>query len=148
MIASHPSEATTTPAPESAEVPVNFPEGLPGFDQYRDFRLSSGPGAGLYWLSGVGPNAPRFLLSDPFMFFDNFEFELPESSRTVLDARDSSDVVALTITTPSPEGDWTVNLCGPLVLNLSQGLGTQTLISSRPASDLRHPLMSRRTHAA
>ena len=148
MIATSPPQTEQESAANSTDVLVNFPNGIPGFDQQRDFRLAKGPGAGLYWLRGIGTNAPSFLLSDPFVFFDNFEVELSESSRSVLAASDSSEVIALTITTPSPEGEWTVNLCGPLLLNLARGLGTQTVVANRPPSDLRHPLMSSRTHAA
>ena len=135
-------------AAKSTDLLVTFPNGIPGFDQHQDFKLANGPGAGLYWLYGVGTNAPNFLLSDPFIFFDDFEVDLSESARSVLDTSDSSDVIALTITTPSPEGAWTVNLCGPLLLNLARGLGTQTVVANRPPSDLRHPLMARRTPAA
>jgi len=148
MIVNPPTETEHESVAKRAHVLVNFPNGIPGFDQQRDFRLTEGPGAGLYWLRGVGTYAPSFLLSDPFVFFDDFELELPEWSRSVLDASDSSDVIALTITTPSPEGAWTVNLCGPLVLNLARGLGTQTVVANRPPADLRHPFMSGRTQAA
>lgn len=108
---------------------IHFPKGLLGFPHVSQYRLAEGPGAGLYWLSGTDPGAPSFLLSDPFVYFQDLSLELTSTHVDQIEAGDSSDVAVLAVTVPNRDtGTWTANLQGPVVVNVAKGLGAQVIL--------------------
>ena len=126
--------AVASSDPSSAAVPrleglIRFPTGLLGFPDVSQYRLLQGPGAGLYWLSGTEPGDPSFLLSDPFVYFGGLSLDLPPASVDQLEANEASDVAVLAVTVPDTDtGTWTANLQGPVVVNVSKGLGAQIVL--------------------
>lgn len=138
-------DATNTAAGLGA-VTIHFPDGLLGFPEVHDYLLLDGPSDGLLWLVGDGDRAPRFLLSDPFEFFDGYSLDLtPEQTRRI-EAEESSTVAVLAITIPSTDEPWTANLQGPLVINADKGLGAQIVLpGSQPG--VRQPFQPKLTAA-
>ncbi len=111
---------------------VRFPHGLLGFPDVCEYRLSEGPGTGLFWLSGLKPGAPSFLLSDPVLYFGDLSLELSNSHVDEIEAAAPSEVAVLAVTTPNREtGTWTANLQGPVVINVAKGLGTQVVLADQ-----------------
>ena len=120
-------DATTSAATLPA-VTIRFPDGLLGFPDIHDYVLLDGPSDGLLWLVGDGEHAPRFLLSDPFAFFEGYSLDLSPEQAGRVDAEESSTVAVLAITTPSSDAPWTANLQGPVVINVDKGLGAQIVL--------------------
>ncbi len=120
----HPDVRAETGRPGT----IRFPQGLLGFPDILEYELGPGPGEGLYWLVGSGEETPRFLVSDPFAFFEGYELDLtPEQARSI-EADDASQVGVLAITVPSREGAWTANLQGPIVINAAKGIAAQLVL--------------------
>lgn len=120
------------PAPPAARAPgtLSFPTGLLGFPEVNEYRLSAGPGEGLFWLSGARPDTPCFLLSDPFVYFDGLSLDLSIPQTELIEAEQASQVAVLAITVPNAETEaWTANLQGPILINLERGLGAQVVLS-------------------
>jgi flagellar assembly factor FliW len=118
---------------------IEFPEGLLGFPETTRYQLAVGPGAGLFWLLGLGPGDPSFLMSDPFTFFDGYSVELTPQHTALIEATDETDVAVLAIAVPGQGGSsWTANTQGPVVINVAKGLGAQLVLTDR-ADALRRP---------
>ncbi|MEQ1856602.1 MAG: flagellar assembly protein FliW [Longimicrobiales bacterium] len=115
--------------PDAPDGVVRFPHGLLGFPDVNEYRLTEGPGAGLFWLSGLTPGAPSFLLTDPFVYFDDLSLDLTASHVDEIEADAPTDVAVLAVTVPDRvTGTWTANLQGPVVINVAKGLGAQVVL--------------------
>ena len=140
---------TASCAPDALHLPIQFPKGLLGFERDTEWVLGNGPGEGLYWLEGAREGGPRFLVSDPFVFFEDYVLELSLSQASSVQAQTSASVVAIAVTTPNSNGAWTANLRGPVVLNLSEGVGAQIVLPRESkGAGLREPLEPSQSHAA
>lgn len=120
---------------------IRFPNGLLGFPDAVAFRLVEGPAEGLFWLVAADGNGLRFLLSDPFLFFDGYSLVLNDSQTEKIGAERASDVAVLAITVPGSDGKpWTANLRGPVVINIAESLGAQLILTDETA-ELRRPFV-------
>jgi flagellar assembly factor FliW len=132
------SDRPTQPPPPTDAI-VRFPHGLLGFPGFNLYRLSTGPRAGLFWLSGLGAGAPSFLLTDPFRYFDGLCLDLSVAHVEEVEAGAPSDVAVLAVTVPNREpGSWTANLQGPVVINVAKGLGAQVVLPD-PSLGVKRP---------
>jgi len=111
---------------------IRFPYGLLGFPDVKEYRLSPGPGRGLFWLSGEEPGSPSFLLSDPFVYFEGLSLDLSSTQTREIGADDSAQVAVLAVTVPNAEtGPWTANLQGPVVINVEKAVGAQLVLADQ-----------------
>ena len=116
----------TKPEDSGAEgLRIRFQDGLLGFPETTEYSLSPGPADGLFWLDGSVESGPRFLLADPFVFFEGFELDLSSDQAARIGADDATQVGVLAIAVPSRGGEWTANLQGPLVINVEKAIGAQ-----------------------
>lgn len=113
-----------------AQETFTFSEGLLGFPDARSFVLVPAERDGFFWLQSVEFSALTFLLADPFPLVEGFYVELTDAEVGVLEPEDGSEIAVLAILTlPRSDDDApTVNLQGPLVLNMRRGLGRQLVV--------------------
>ena len=127
----------TTPVLEGAA--IAFPDGLPGFEQVRQFVLIASPALDPFTcLSGIGPGAPSFLAIDPRLVVGDYRRELSTADRVRLDARPDQSLLWLAIISPNDEGA-KVNLRAPLVINPDTMRGLQ-LLDMDETFAVDHPL--------
>jgi len=120
---------------------LRLPKGLLGFPHATAFSLMGSVLPGVFLLNGVDPGSPRFVLADPFMYFDRYEVDLPEADLGAIHANASSDICILTVAVPDfRSGRWTANLQGPLAINVQEGLGIQIVLPSG-SWGVRHPFL-------
>lgn len=125
------------PARDSGVV-VHFARGILGFSTVRDYRLTTGPSDDLFWLTSCS-SGPRFLLVNPFRYFDDFSVELSLDQVRSIGASEPQDVAVLAITVPAPVPcDWTANLSGPLIINIRNLEGAQVILTDTSLG-LRRP---------
>src|SRR4051812_40115837 len=93
-----------------------FPQGILGFPECRQFALLRGNHEGLFWLQSMEYSALAFLLVDPFSVVTNYVVDVPASHLAELGAAEPSDIALLSmVTLPTTRGELpTVNLQGPL----------------------------------
>ena len=117
-----------------------FPGALYGFPSASIFALLPAERAGFYWLQSTELSALTFLLVDPFLFVEEYAVDMTERDLDMLQASDVSDVLVLSILTlPRNETDRpTLNLQGPIALDVRSGVGMQLAIES--PFGLRHPV--------
>ena len=121
-----------TPADQPAQGLIKFPAGLLGFPSITEYRLSEGPGKGLFWLSGDEPDSPCFLLTDPFRYFEGLSLDLSPAQTKQIGADESDQVAVLAVTVPSANtAPWTANLQGPVVINVERCVGAQVILADR-----------------
>jgi len=115
----------------SPEDLIHFPAGLLGFPELKDYiviPLEANPA--FFWLQSVQDGQIAFLITDPFLFFPDYEVELSESLKQELAITRREQVVVYTIVTIPATGvkDMTTNLVGPLVINLENRRGAQYVL--------------------
>lgn len=109
---------------------VTFTGGLFGFPECRGFVLVPTSQDDLYWLQSTEYTTLTFLLANPFLYFEGYAVDLPAPDMAELQATDASDLIVLAIVTlPRTEVDHcTMNLQGPVVLNVRTRLGRQIVL--------------------
>ena len=135
-------KGTSTPASTGL---IHFPEGLLGFPHTHQYQLALGPGEGLFWLIGIEPDDPTFLVGDPFRFFEGFSVELSQDQQARIGADDRTEVAVLAITVPGANGaTWTANTQGPIVINVTKGVGAQLVLTNESEALRRpfHPILA------
>ena len=119
---------TVTVRPEDT---FKFEEGIFGFPEATRFALVPAEREGFFWLQSVDHSTLAFVLIDPFEFVPDFQVELGDKELGGLTTPDAADIVILAILSlPRDEaGQATVNLQGPIVLNVRKRLGAQIVLT-------------------
>lgn len=115
----------------SPEDLIHFPAGLLGFPELKDYiviPLEANPA--FFWLQSVQDGQIAFLITDPFLFFPDYQVELSDSLKQELAITERKQVVVYSIVTIPATGvkDMTTNLVGPLVINLENRRGAQYVL--------------------
>ena len=55
---------------------ICFPQGIPGFPEYKKYTMISLEDSPFYFLQSVDEGSLSFVLASPFEFFPDYEFEL------------------------------------------------------------------------
>lgn len=107
-----------------------FSKGMPGFEGFRDFvviKLSDM--APFSYLQSIEKKELSFIITDPFLFYPDYEFELTERMLEELLVERKEDVMVWSIVTVQDElNEATLNLLAPVVLNLDKRLGKQIVL--------------------
>lgn len=130
---------------ELETVKFEFPQGLFGFESYTKFSLIEAEYKPFYWLQSEEDKTLSFLVVDPFIFFDDYELDIDDNSLKSIGVTSPSDVVVMTIITiPGNNGKITANLQGPLIINKTNNLGMQFVLSD-PKWTTKHELVAKQT---
>lgn len=112
---------------------INFPRGLPGFEEEREFTLLElRPDAPLLILQSINLPEAGLLVADPYSFLDSYPVVLDDEEQKLLNISSPDDAAILvTVTIPQgkPEGAM-LNLTGPIIINHHTKLGIQILQDS------------------
>ena len=112
---------------------IRFEQGMPGFEELRQFVLVEMEGdMPLYLMQSVELAEVSFLVGDPFHFYPDYEWDLPLSLQQELKLNSQSDLYTLAmITIPSEVSHSTINLMAPLLINRTEGLGKQYILQGK-----------------
>jgi flagellar assembly factor FliW len=128
---------------ELEAVKIDFPNGLFGFESFTKFSLIEAEYKPFYWLQSEQDKTLSFLVVDPFIFFDDYELDIDDNSLKSIEVKTPADVVVLTIITiPGSNGKITANLQGPLIINKTNNLGMQFVLSD-PKWTTKHELVAK-----
>jgi flagellar assembly factor FliW len=119
---------------------IEFPAGLPGFEQCRHFVImSSVTMAPLQCLHALDGAPASFLVLDPRVALPDYRCVLSAPDRARLNAEEDTPLLWLALVTFSEDGPACVNLRAPVVINPSRMVGYQVM----PHDSLypvRHPI--------
>lgn len=112
-----------------------FPEGLIGFPHLTRFLLvSHSENSPFTWLQSIDEPALAFLTTDPTNFILDFALEIRDEEAENLELTDETPSQVLT-TVSIPRGEpesMSLNLAGPIIINLATKVGKQVVVEGEP----------------
>jgi flagellar assembly factor FliW len=121
--------------------PVRIPTGLLGFEQIKDYVLTSNPGEEPFaWLHVENNTALAFVVLDPFVVMPDYSPDIPQSDVELLQLATAADALLLGIVTVNGDTPPTINLKGPIVINRHTHTGKQVIIANAASYSVKHPL--------
>lgn len=121
---------------------IHFSDGLLGFPDQKDFIIKQHePGSSFYWLQSVDLPYMAFVVINPFLGEKDYLKELPPSDREYFKGVEDGRTLVLSMVTVRPESvpALTMNLVGPVVIDLETKKGRQVVLSTTRYT-CRHPL--------
>jgi flagellar assembly factor FliW len=111
---------------------LTFEHGIPGFGEEKQFVLLPLPeNEWFHILQSVKTPQLGFVVTDPFVFFKDYDFELDQASVESLGKPSEKDVQVLSILTVRETlNDSTANLQAPIILNLANRKGKQVILTN------------------
>lgn len=107
---------------------IDFPHGLPGFENCRRFTLfhPEGEDPKYFILQSLDEPAVAFHLADPARFGFSYEIALSDAEAATLQLTDPAQMaVAVILTKLEDDGPVNANLNAPLIMNLVARRGLQ-----------------------
>jgi flagellar assembly factor FliW len=119
---------------------ITFPRGLLGFPQHVRYALiQTGEENYFFWLQSVDDPNLAFVVTDPTIFFKDYQYALKEETEQDLALTDRASVQTFVVC--NKVGEWlTGNLQGPLVVNAQNRLGQQIVLNEKKWTT-RQPLL-------
>lgn len=121
---------------------ITFPAGLPGLPaELTRFELvAMAEDSPFFFLQSLQDENVGFILINPFSFFSDYEFDLPDEEAEALAIASPGQVAVFCIVNASRGiKNATVNLLAPLVVDVATGTARQVVLVDGRYS-IRHPL--------
>lgn len=121
---------------------IRFEGGLPGFETLKSFLLTMNPEHEPFvWLYSIENTAIRFLMINPLLFRPDYSPKMGKEQIADLQIDNKDDLFLFTIVTLNPNARLsTVNLAGPVMINIKRKLGKQVILDDAHYS-IREKLM-------
>jgi flagellar assembly factor FliW len=130
---------------------IHVPSGMIGFPDSRRFTLlEHKKGSPFWWLQSADDGSLAFVLIDPLLCKPDYEIKIDAEDKEALRLPDASNgIVTFVVVNISPVEPFeiTVNLLGPLVINVQKKLGRQIALSN-PEYSHRHPIPLKKNEKA
>ena len=110
---------------------IEFPEGLPGFENEKEFIVINNEDEEnpFQWLQSITNPNLAFVIVDPFSIFPDYDVIIPKSVQEKLKIESERDVAIYAIVVvPKDIRKMTVNLLGPIVINVREKIGKQVIL--------------------
>lgn len=120
---------------------LTFPSGIYAFEELKSFVLLSPLGENTYpmWLQSAEQPALCFIVYDPFELASDYNPELEEEFKVLLDIEKGDSVEYFVIAVvPENYTETTVNLKSPVVINKTKCRGAQVILEKD--YKLKHPI--------
>lgn len=128
---------------------IHFGEGIPAFEGEKEYYLiplqEPSP---FFFLKSANSDLGLFM-ADPFVFFPDYEIDLPDPFLDSLEAKDdtSSLMVFCVLNTGDNFRQTTANLMAPVIINAGSRKGMQ-FVPQKALYSTRQPLFDSRVQAA
>jgi flagellar assembly factor FliW len=124
---------------------IQFPAGVPGFEDAHDFVLVEWGDAGSPFtvLRSVDVEGLEFLVAAPVVLFPDYAPELDDGCADALMLTRAEDALVLVIVTVTDRAeDATANLLAPIVVNVHTNIAAQVVLPNAPIEDLRRSVFA------
>jgi flagellar assembly factor FliW len=121
---------------------IAFPDGIPGFEKLNQFIIIK-PNEELpfSFLQSVEEGAVAFIISNPFVFYPEYEFEISEITKQELSIEAEEDVLVWNIISIRDDlENATINLLAPIIVNTKDQVGKQVVLQGTDYS-VKHKLI-------
>lgn len=120
---------------------LNFPAGLLGFERIKQFTLvSHEEEAPFKWLKADNDDTLAFLVVSPFEVLSSYAPDISNEDAALLKLGGPGDAELYNIVTLRRNGDSSVNLKGPIVVNRHTQVAKQVVPHNAADYSVRHPL--------
>lgn len=120
---------------------IIFPEGILGFEQYKEYYLIIKEDSPFLWLQSAEKESLAFVLINPYLFVPDYNLNIPQRDWDVIASGPNEDFLTFAIVTiPSNPEEMTANLQGPIVINPKNHTAVQA-ISLDEQYTIRHPIL-------
>ena len=114
----------------SQERLLTIPEGLFGFEDYKNFALVDSDYEPFIWLQSTDEPNLAFLIVDPFLICSSYETDIDDDSLAKIGIKNPEDIIIMTIVTVPADGSAiTANFQGPLVINKNNRQCMQVILN-------------------
>ncbi|WP_096156602.1 flagellar assembly protein FliW [Bacillus sp. FJAT-45066] len=122
---------------------VEFPKGIPGFLEEKKFVLVPFSEDGMFQiLQSVKTEVLAFVVTNPFLFIQDYDFKLEQSTVELLEIENREDVLTYVILTVHEQfQETTANLQGPIVINVNKRIGKQVILTGT-SYETKHKLFA------
>ena len=130
---------------------IHFPNGIPGFEDLKRYIFLAEENVKLqednvqifYWLQSIGDGEVAFLVVNPYLFFPDYSFDLPDYEVSALELKAPEEVAVFNIVTIPGEkaAEITVNLLAPVIINNRLKLARQVILTGSDYST-KHSLFT------
>ena len=119
---------------------ITFPSGLLGFPSYTRYALiQTGQENYFFWLQAVDEPNLAFVVTDPALFFRDYQAPARDETVQELQLADPSHLQTFVICNKA--GEWlTGNLLGPILVNAQNRLAQQVVLTEKKWTT-RQPLL-------
>ncbi|MFD1020304.1 flagellar assembly protein FliW [Thalassobacillus hwangdonensis] len=110
---------------------IHFVQGLPAFENEKEFVVLPLNEENIYHvLQSIHNEQVALIVTNPYLFFSNYEFTLNVNTREAIEIQSSSDVMVLAVLTiHDPFEKTTANLQAPIIVNYKKGTGKQVILN-------------------
>ncbi len=128
---------------------IHFPKGIPGFEEEKEFIviLTGDVEFPFTYLQSVKSNDLAFIVTDPFLFLENYDFELSDEDADFLGVKSEEQIDDITVytivTIPEDLDQTTVNISAPIIINLKEKLGKQVIL--KEYDEMKYPLFKQKS---
>jgi len=120
---------------------ITFPLGLLGFEGVKQYVLLANPEEKPFlWLQMLDQSTQGFVVISPSSAAPDYAPDISQQDVEFLGIKGPGDAIVLNIVTLHPNGEATVNLKGPIVINRYTLVGKQVIPANVQSFSLRHPL--------
>ena len=131
---------TETHCTEGRDI-IRLPFGLLGFEHVKQYILLANPAEEPFlWLQMLDDAKRAFLVVPPERLLADYQPDISDDEVEFLGLADPADAFLLNIVTLCGNGQATVNLKGPVVINRRTLIGKQVIPNNAAQYSLRHPL--------
>lgn len=113
---------------------VHFERGLYGFEELQRFLLIDHPDPQMpyTWLQSIDDESLFFIVTNPFFFVDDYDFELTENvvNRLEIEGLDDLLIFAMVVI-PDEVQETTINLQSPIIMNQRTRKAEQVILEER-----------------
>tara|TARA_Y100001934_G_scaffold282860_1_gene398886 strand:- start:3978 stop:4433 length:456 start_codon:yes stop_codon:yes gene_type:complete len=122
------------------DVLLNFPVGLLGFNQLREFALvpHKEGGSAFMWLVPLDEPNIAFVVVNPDLFFESYRPQ-PTADQLAILGAEPDEPLGVLVLVSFHDGKPTANMTAPLILDLSQRRGIQAVLMDKDL-ETRKPL--------
>ena len=122
---------------------IDLADGVLGFPGLRLYVLIDHEGGPFMWLQSLEEPAIAFVVIDPWLFMPDFSPEIPDPDVAELELVEPYNFSILcVVTVPEEPSEATVNLMGPIVVNLNTRRAKQVVIPN-PEYTTKHMLLEK-----
>lgn len=110
---------------------LTFVEGIYGFDELKKYLLITNPEEELPFdfLQSVEDEELYFIVTSPYLFLEDYDFEISDTLVNKLEIEQPEDVIVLSLTTiPEKSEETTINLKAPIIVNKETKKAKQVIL--------------------